>query len=84
INATRGVSHFVRFGASPAIVPSAVIHQLSVYKTKNIFDPATPFSGDKGIIFEGAVEGFQANFTETGGEARPILFLYLFNKKIKQ
>ncbi|HDY2882973.1 TPA: transcription/translation regulatory transformer protein RfaH [Escherichia coli] len=32
INATRGVSHFVRFGASPAIVPSAVIHQLSVYK----------------------------------------------------
>ena len=29
INATRGVSHFVRFGASPAIVPSAVIHQLS-------------------------------------------------------
>ena len=31
INATRGVSHFVRFGASPAIVPSAVIHQLSVY-----------------------------------------------------
>ncbi len=36
INATRGVSHFVRFGASPAIVPSAVIHQLSVYKPKDI------------------------------------------------
>ncbi|MBW6100979.1 hypothetical protein HTY54_09415 [Escherichia coli] len=45
INATRGVSHFVRFGASPAIVPSAVIHQLSVYKPKDIVDPATPLSG---------------------------------------
>ncbi len=43
INATRGVSHFVRFGASPAIVPSAVIHQLSVYKPKDIVDPSTPY-----------------------------------------
>ena len=27
ISATRGVSHFVRFGAHPATVPSTVIHQ---------------------------------------------------------
>lgn len=32
ISATRGVNSFVRFGALPAIVPSAVIHQLSIYK----------------------------------------------------
>ena len=50
INATRGVSHFVRFGASPAIVPSAVIHQLSVYKPKDIVDPSTPYPGDKVVI----------------------------------
>ncbi|CAD5517410.1 transcriptional activator [Escherichia coli] len=55
INATRGVSHFVRFGASPAIVPSAVIHQLSVYKPKDIVDPSTPYPGDKVIITEGAI-----------------------------
>ena len=55
--------HFVRFGASPAIVPSAVIHQLSVYKPKDIVDPSTPYPGDKVIITEGAFEGFQAIFT---------------------
>ena len=75
INATRGVSHFVRFGASPAIVPSAVIHQLSVYKPKDIVDPATPYPGDKVIITEGAFEGFQAIFTEPDGEARSMLLL---------
>jgi transcriptional antiterminator RfaH len=36
INATRGVSHFVRFGASPAQVPSTVIHQLSLYKPEGL------------------------------------------------
>lgn len=83
INATRGVSHFVRFGASPAIVPSAVIHQLSVYKPKDIVDPATPYPGDKVIITEGAFEGFQAIFTEPDGEARSMLLLNLIYKEIK-
>ena len=78
INATRGVSHFVRFGASPAIVPSAVIHQLSVYKPKDIVDPATPYPGDKVIITEGAFEGCaslesadlsSAAFATVGGSA---------------
>lgn len=43
INATRGVSHFVRFGATPATVPSSVIHQLSIYKPEGIIDPETPY-----------------------------------------
>ncbi|SUG58189.1 Transcription antitermination protein nusG [Salmonella enterica subsp. diarizonae] len=44
INATRGVSHFVRFGAHPAIVPSSVIHQLSIYKPEglSILKPPIP------------------------------------------
>lgn len=42
ISATRGVSHFVRFGAHPATVPSTVIHQLSVYQQpEGITDPET-------------------------------------------
>ena len=45
INATRGVSHFVRFGATPATVPSPVIHQLSIYKPEGIVDPQTPQPG---------------------------------------
>ncbi|XGI79338.1 hypothetical protein ACED16_20415 [Enterobacter hormaechei] len=74
----------MRFGASPAIVPSAVIHQLSVYKPKDIVDPATPYPGDKVIITEGAFEGLQAIFAEPDGEARSMLLLNLLNKQVLQ
>lgn len=84
INATRGVSHFVRFGASPAIVPATVIHQLSVYKPEGIVDPETPYPGDRVVITEGAFEGLQAIFTEPDGEARSMLLLNLLNKEVKQ
>ena len=57
--------------------------QLSVYKPKDIVDPATPYPGDKVIITEGAFEGFQAIFTEPDGEARSMLLLNLINKEIK-
>ena len=60
-----------------------MIHQLSVYKPKDIVDPATPYPGDKVIITEGAFEGFQAIFTEPDGEARSMLLLNLINKEIK-
>ncbi|WP_369463836.1 transcription/translation regulatory transformer protein RfaH [Citrobacter braakii] len=84
INATRGVSHFVRFGATPATVPSPVIHQLSIYKPEGIVDPQTPQPGDSVIITEGAFEGLKAIFTEQDGEARSMLLLNLLNKEIKQ
>ena len=85
INATRGVSHFVRFGAHPATVPSSVIHQLSVYKQpEDIPDPDTPFSGDDVVITEGAFEGLVAIFAEPDGEARSMLLLNLLNKEVKQ
>ncbi|CAH5763768.1 Transcription antitermination protein RfaH [Klebsiella oxytoca] len=70
ISATRGVNSFVRFGALPAIVPSAVIHQLSIYKPEGITDPETPHEGDSVLITDGAFEGLQAIFTEPDGEAR--------------
>lgn len=57
ISATRGVNNFVRFGALPAIVPSAVIHQLSIYKPEGITDPETPHEGDSVLITDGAFEG---------------------------
>lgn len=83
INATRGVSHFVRFGAHPALVPSAVIHQLSIYKQPDdITDPATPQSGDSVVITEGAFEGLQAIFTEPDGEMRSMLLLNIMNQQV--
>lgn len=66
ISATRGVNNFVRFGALPAIVPSAVIHQLSIYKPEGITDPETPHEGDSVLITDGAFEGLEAIFTEPG------------------
>ncbi|EHM51954.1 MAG: transcription/translation regulatory transformer protein RfaH [Yokenella regensburgei] len=84
INATRGVSHFVRFGSQPATVPSAVIHQLSVNPPEGIIDPDTPWPGDSVVITEGAFEGLQAIFTEPDGEARSMLLLNLLNKQVLQ
>lgn len=85
ISATRGVSHFVRFGAHPARVPSSVIHQLSVYQQpEDITDPETPYAGDSVVITEGAFEGLQAIFAEPDGEARSMLLLNLLNKEVLQ
>ena len=84
INATRGVSHFVRFGMQPAMVPSNVIHQLSIHTPEGITDPDTPYAGDDVVITEGAFEGLQAIFTEPDGEARSMLLLNLLNKQVMQ
>ena len=84
INATRGVSHFVRFGIHPATVPFSVIHQLSIYQPEDITDPETPYPGDSVVITEGAFEGLQAIFAEPDGEARSMLLLNLLNQQIKQ
>lgn len=84
INATRGVSHFVRFGANPATVPSSVIHQLSICPPQGITDPETPYPGDSVIITEGAFAGLQAIFTEPDGEMRSMLLLNMMNKQIAQ
>lgn len=84
INSTRGVSHFVRFGAQPATVCDDVIDQLIHYQPENVIDPDTPYPGDNVIITEGAFEGLEAIFSEPDGEARSMLLLNLLNKQIKQ
>ncbi|WP_058911819.1 transcription/translation regulatory transformer protein RfaH [Entomohabitans teleogrylli] len=84
VHSTRGVSHFVRFGAQPAMVPEAVIHQLENYPYDEVVDPQTPWPGDNVIITEGAFEGLQAIFTEPDGETRSLLLLNLLNKQVTQ
>lgn len=84
VHSTRGVSHFVRFGAQPATVPEKVICELMHYQTDNITDPETPYPGDSVVITEGAFEGLQAIFAEPDGEARSMLLLNLLNKQVRQ
>lgn len=83
ISATRGVSHFVRFGTQPAIVPDGVIENLRTeIPAQVLIDPTTPQPGDKVMITNGIFEGLQAIFTEPDGEARSILLLNLLNKPV--
>ncbi|MFG1175745.1 transcription/translation regulatory transformer protein RfaH [Erwiniaceae bacterium CAU 1747] len=82
ISATRGVSHFVRFGNQPAIVPEKVIHALQNEPVLASVDDGLAQPGDKVVITEGAFEGLQAIYTEPDGEARSILLLNLLNKQV--
>ncbi|ROR04666.1 transcription/translation regulatory transformer protein RfaH [Erwinia sp. JUb26] len=82
ISATRGVSHFVRFGNLPAIVPLTVIGALQNEPVLTGFDEGTAQPGDTVVITEGAFEGLQAIYTEPDGETRSILLLNLLNKQV--
>lgn len=82
ISATRGVSHFVRFGSLPATVPLDVIEALQTQTTTTLPDPELPQPGDRVLITDGAFEGLKAIFTEPDGEARSMLLLNLLNKQI--
>lgn len=84
VNSTRGVSHFVRFGAQPTTVPETVIHELTHYPPASLIDPQTPWPGDNVLITTGTFEGFEAIFTEPDGEARSMLLLNLLNRQIVQ
>ncbi len=82
ISATRGVSHFVRFGSLPASVPYDVIMALQTDTPITMVDPDVPQPGDRVLITCGAFEGLKAIFTEPDGEARSMLLLNLLNKQI--
>lgn len=82
ISATRGVSHFVRFGSLPASVPHDVIMALQTDTPITMVDPDVPQPGDRVLITCGAFEGLKAIFTEPDGEARSMLLLNLLNKQI--
>ncbi|TQI78322.1 transcriptional antiterminator RfaH [Serratia fonticola] len=84
ISATRGVSHFVRFGALPAQIPMQVIEELQTHSDKHYVDPETPQPGDTVLITDGVFEGLHAIYTEPDGEARSMLLLNLINKQINQ
>jgi transcriptional antiterminator RfaH len=84
ISATRGVSHFVRFGALPALIPLQVIEELQAHSDEQYVDPQTPQPGDAVLITNGVFEGLKAIYTEPDGETRSMLLLNLINKQVSQ
>ncbi|PVZ86292.1 transcription/translation regulatory transformer protein RfaH [Serratia sp. S1B] len=84
ISATRGVSHFVRFGALPVQIPVQVVEELQAHNGEHYIDPQTPQPGDAVVITNGMFEGLYAIYSEPDGEARSMLLLNLVNKQINQ
>ncbi|CNI24589.1 transcription/translation regulatory transformer protein RfaH [Yersinia aldovae] len=84
ISATRGVSHFVRFGAQPAVIPAIVIADMQSHAADKIIAPEVPVTGDIVTITEGVFAGLQAIYTEPDGEARSMLLLNMLNSQIMQ
>ena len=82
ISATRGVSHFVRFGSTPARVPDDVIAALQQCPAVFESSSALPQAGESVIITSGIFEGMSAIYHETDGETRSILLLNLLNKTV--
>ncbi|AKJ40842.1 transcription/translation regulatory transformer protein RfaH [Pragia fontium] len=83
ISATRGVSHFIRFGKMPVTVPFSLIKSLMMQPKQQVSDPSLPKSGDTVIITEGIFEGLEAIYAEPDGETRSILLLNLINQKVE-
>ncbi|CNH96401.1 transcriptional activator RfaH [Yersinia thracica] len=84
ISATRGVSHFVRFGVQPAVIPAIVITEMQSHPADKIIDPEIPTPGDIVTITEGIFSGLHAIYTEPDGEARSMLLLNMLNSQVLQ
>ncbi|HEY0209577.1 transcription/translation regulatory transformer protein RfaH [Acerihabitans sp.] len=84
ISATRGVSHFVRFGNLPVTIASELIEELRDHSYDGVTDPQTPYVGDLVMITDGVFEGLQAIYSEPDGEARSMLLLNFLNKQVSQ
>ncbi|MEY4474999.1 MAG: transcription elongation factor/antiterminator RfaH [Pseudomonadota bacterium] len=84
ISATRGVSHFIRFGTQPAVIPAIVIADMQSHTADKIIAPEVPRPGDIVTIIDGIFAGLQAIYTEPDGEARSMLLLNMLNSQIVQ
>ncbi len=84
VRSTRGVSDFVRFGALPAKVASALIDEIrNRCQLQTAPDASLPQENDAVELLEGPFRGLQAIFQCRDGEQRSILLLKLMQKHVK-
>ena len=83
--ATRGVSHFVRFGNKLANLTDSFMAELMEripgHQSSEGFGIQ---NGDKVLLTEGTFEGLEAIFQELDGESRSMLLLKLVNQSVLQ
>lgn len=82
IRSTRGVSHFIRYGNMPVIVPDEVIASLMVPKFVEEVSYQPPEKGGVVEMKNGIFTGIQAIYNEPNGEARSVLLLNILNKEV--
>lgn len=83
LSATRGVSHFVRFGNTLATLTDSFMTELMERIPGHQASEGYGIqSGDKVMLTEGTFEGIEAIFQEIDGESRSILLLNLITKTV--
>jgi transcriptional antiterminator RfaH len=84
VRSTRGVSKFVSFGSSPAVVPEALIQlvqQQCDLDTPKV-DKNAPQTGDTIEITEGAFKGLKAVFSQPDGAMRAIVLVTVMSQQV--
>ncbi len=78
VRSSKGVSHLVRFGATPAKVPDAWVQgmrQQSEAPVQKMFK-----AGDTVVVADGPLKGLEAVYLEEDGEARAMILINLLSK----
>ena len=83
IRSTRGVARMIRFGAKPAIVPPGLIEALrggeDEHGVQNLPEPVYR-EGDRVLISDGPMAGYEAIFAANSGKERVLLLLDIAGK----
>ena len=83
IRSTKGVSHMIRFGMTPAMVPQDLIEAFrSSEDETGVHSYSAPEfqPGDRVVISEGPMTGYEAIFTAPSGKERVLLLLEIAGK----
>ena len=78
VRSSKGVSHLVRFGQTPATVPDTWVQGM---RTQNDVAVQKLFhSGDAVVVAQGPLKGLEAVYLEADGEARAMILINLLSK----
>ena len=78
VRSSKGVSHLVRFGQTPATVPDTWVQGMRAQNdvaVQKLFH-----SGDSVVVAQGPLKGLEAVYLEADGEARAMILIKLLSK----
>ena len=78
VRSSKGVSHLVRFGQTPATVPATWVQGMlsqNAAAVQKLFH-----SGDAVVVAQGPLKGLEAIYLEEDGEARAMILINLLSK----